>query len=161
VVDDPPSCWTTIYRFKEASSQARCWTATTTPPGKCAGYGYEREAFLLRKARVTGSFPVVQCSKLTDHILVDGDSGDVAALQGAGYDCSLTLGYAYALGAMPTTPWPYACPLYRFSFSAGGGNGAHFFSVGTDSTTGMSCESPARASVPSNQACFVSAPSGC
>ena len=160
IVDDPASCWRTIYRFKHPTNEARCWNTTTTAPSTCASYQYEREAFLVRTTQVSNTFELVQCSKLTDHILVNKASSDPTELEDVGYDCSLSLGYVYTLGTIPNTPWPYECPLYRFAYQAGG-SGAHLFATGNELFGGMSCEPPARASVPSNQECLSSIPSDC
>lgn len=165
IVDDGVSgCWRTVYRFRSTRGypiEARCLGSSTSPPYTCSDYVYEREAFILYAINVPGTFEMRQCSRLTDHIVVDAASGARSTLQGSGYDCNIVLGYAYALGSgTATTPFPYTCPLYRFSYSTPGG-GAKIFSVGADSTFGLTCESPARATVRSNVPCFSGPPSGC
>lgn len=166
VVDNPPGCWRTIYRFRTNAGypiEARCYDTTNAASSACPGYVYEREAFVVHANSIPGTFELRQCSKQTDHILIDGGASDRTALQNAGYDCSTVLGYAYSLGLAPAaskTPFSYACPLYRFSYSTDS-TGAHIFTTGADLTNGMTCEPPARATVQSNTTCFGSTPAGC
>lgn len=167
LIDDRPSCWTTIYRFQTSTGgalEARCLGPSMAVPSQCAGYVYEREAFIVPSTMIPGrTFPARQCSRLTDHIVVDERSTDRTVLEGAGYDCGLRLGYPFLPGMAPVgreTTFPYACDLFRFRYTAGS-TGAHLFTTGTDSTTGLTCEPPARAQVMSTTACFASRPSGC
>lgn len=161
VVDDPGECWTAVYRLVDTSTGARCWNTTTSAPAGCAGYSYEIEAWIEPSTSVPGTWAVRQCSKSTDHILVEHGSSDETALQGAGYDCSVNLGYLYDSGSVPaSTPFANACPLWRFSYDAQGG-GAHLFTRGADDVSGMTCEEPARGDVATNGECFVGTPSGC
>jgi hypothetical protein len=119
------------------------------------------EAFVVPSTAVPGTFHARQCSKLTDHIIVEYQSSDYTSLVGAGYDCSVDLGYPYRLGMAPSgnTPFANKCSLWRFSYSTSGG-GAHIFTR-YDSTTGLTCEAPARATVLTNFTCFPGTPSGC
>lgn len=164
IVDDPSSCWKAVYRFVQTSTGARCWgPSSSTPPTGCSGYTYELEAFIVAANQVPNTYEARQCSKLTDHIIVPYGSNDYNALVSSGHDCSVSLGYFFNLGTAPAsghTPWANTCPLYRFSYSASG-NGAHLFTRGADTVTGMSCEAPARADVFTNFGCFPSKPSGC
>lgn len=167
LIDDRSTCWITLYRFRSntgAPLEARCLGPTATAPSTCADYLYEREAFIVPAVMIPGrTFPVRQCSRSTDHILVDERSSDRTVLEGAGYDCSLSLGFPYLPGMAPParmTTFPYSCPLYRFRYSTGE-TGAHLFTTGTDSITGLTCEPPARADVQSTTPCFTGAPSGC
>lgn len=160
VIDEGLSnCWRTLYRFQNGAG-ARCLsTSNTIPPPACAGYSYEREAFVVRAVSLPGTYEAVQCSRMTDHIVVDNAHPDRQALEGAGYNCAYGLGYLYVLGAGPLasqTPFPYRCPLYRFSYVAG--TGAHLFTAGPDNVAGMTCESPARADVHANVGCFSPPP---
>ncbi len=163
IVDNPSACWKTVYRF-QAANGARCWgTSDKTPPVGCSGYTYEVEAFIVAATAVPNTFEGRQCSAGTDHIIVPFGSTDYDALVATGHDCSVSLGFFYKLGTAPAsghTPWANTCSLYRFSFSTPDG-GAHLFTRGADSLTGMTCETPARADVFSNFACFSSKPDGC
>ncbi len=161
LVDDLGSCWQAIYRYQSPSG-ARCWSKDPNmPPPKCAGYSYEIEAFILRTNQVANTFEVRQCSKMTDHILVPFASADYNALVAAAYDCSLSLGYMYDVGAAPPsgkTQWKNTCPLYRFNFPA---SSTHIFSRGAENLNGLVCEPPARGDVFTNATCFAMKPSGC
>jgi len=163
VMGDSPSCWTTIYRFQDTakSPAPRCWNTRTTAPTGCSGYTYEAEAFVVPSTAVPGTFHARQCSKLTDHIIVEYQSSDYTSLVGAGYDCSVDLGHPYRLGMAPSgnTLFARQCSLWRFRYSTSGG-GAHIFTK-HDSTTGLTCEGPARATVLTNFTCFQGTPSGC
>lgn len=162
VIDDPGSCWLAIYRFQNANG-ARCWGTTGTPPSTCPGYTYELEAWVVPAQSVPGTFLARQCSKSTDHIIVPSGSADQSALQSAGYDCSVMLGYPYYDGAGPAdgaTPWTRTCDIWRYSHMAGS-SGAHFFTRGADTVTGMTCEPPVRAEVLSNFSCFSGTAPGC
>jgi hypothetical protein len=146
-------------------AEAKCWNTTTTPPARCAGYELEREAFVIHAVRVPGTFEMRQCSRGTDHVLVDGRTTTRTVLEVAGYDCSLVVGFPYSPGAgLPAsqTEFAYRCPLYRWSYTTTGGTGAHLFSQGAESFfVGLTCEPPPRADVYSSIACFSSAPPGC
>jgi hypothetical protein len=163
-IDDLPACWKAVYRFLDPVTGARCLGPTPgSPPSQCASYAQEIEAFIVRTNPVANTFEGRQCSKSTDHIIVPMGSADYNALLGAGYDCSLSLGYFYNAGTAPPsgqTPWTNTCRLWRFSYSASG-SGAHLFTRGADNLAGMTCEPPARADVFSNFSCFAGTPSGC
>ena len=159
VADDPPECWKAVYRFNNSAGY-RCWGLNpASPPAKCSGYKLEIEAFIVASQPVQNTFDARQCSKLNDHIITPFGSSDYNALVGAGYDCSLSLGYFYYLNTGPSkTPWGNKCPLYRFFMTS---NNGHFFTRGADAVGGMKCEPPARADVFTNSPCFSSKPSGC
>lgn len=163
VIDDPGMCWRAIYRF-QSSAGARCLgTSSGAPPSTCAGYTSEIEAFIVATNPVAGTFRAVQCSKLTDHIVVEAGSSDYNALIAASYNCSLELGYIYRLGQGPpsgTTPWANTCNLWRYRYNVSGG-GAHLFTRGADNVTGMTCEPPARGQVFTNFPCFSGTAPGC
>lgn len=161
IVDDPWHCWRAIYRFQNVAG-ARCLGTWTTPPAACSGYTYELEAFIVATNPVPSSYRGVQCSRMTDHLVVEHGTSDYWALINSGHDCSLELGYIYRNGmAPPNTPFARACPLRRFRHTVAGGMGAHLFTRGPENLTGMSCEPPARGEVLTNQTCFTSVPSGC
>jgi hypothetical protein len=166
IVDDPAICWVAIYRFSDPATGAVCWNSDVIPPAACAGYAYDIESWIVPASGVPGTFEARQCSLATDHIVTPYDitaGSDYQSLLAAGYDCSLRLGYPYALGAGPSgvsLPFANKCPLYRFSFNTAGG-GAHLFSRGADNLAGKTCEPPARAEVLTDFACFASAPAGC
>lgn len=159
VVDDPFSCWRTLYRFVQDSTGARCLGVDGSAPARCAGYRYEREAFIVATTAGANTYRAVQCSRAPDHIVVDADSGDRTALQGAGYDCSLELGHIYR-GDPGRTPFTGVCPVWRYRYNAGGG-GAHIFTVGADSTSGLTCEAPSRGWAAANGSCFGTRAPGC
>lgn len=161
LLDDNPTCWVPIYRYRDAS-QRRCWGTTETPSGACSGYTSEIEAFVLFSTRVPGSFTIRQCSKSGDNILVTDGSSDHNALVSAGYGCSRVLGYAPPLsGSPPASKIPYSrrsCPLYRYRQDIQGtANDTHFFTRGADSLLHMTCEPPARWDVFTSHPCFGSA----
>jgi len=164
--DDVAGCWRTIYRFQTAhgwTPEARCLGTTRSAPPACSTYRYEREAFIIHAIRVPGTFEARQCSLGTDHIVVDDRTGDRAALEAAGYDCSLVLGYLYPRGSGPpahSVPFAHTCPLYRFRFDTPAG-GAHLFTRGPELMRDLVCEPPARADVHSTVGCFVGIPPGC
>ncbi len=165
IVDDPLMCWRTIYRWRDAGTGAECWGLTDQngpAPFGCNGYVYDREAFIVHATSIANTAEGRQCSHLTDHIIAF-DQMTWDALKLGGYDCTLSLGYFYAWGTAPPngkTPFPFTCPLYRFSFMAMG-NGAHLFTPGPDDLTGKTCEPPPRADVMTNVACFGGKPAGC
>jgi hypothetical protein len=168
IVDDPAGCWRAIYRFQNNAQPlaARCLAPTTSPPSTCSGYSLEIEAFIVATTPVPGTYHAVQCSKLTDHIVVQQGSSDYNALVSAGYNCTtVDLGYIYNLGqahASGTTPWTNTCNLWRFSYTVSGtSNGAHLFTRGADDLTNMTCEPPARGQVFTNFSCFSGIPPGC
>ena len=164
LIDDDGSCWKAVYRLRDPSTGARCWTLdVVNKPAACSSYVYEVEAFIVRANSVPGTYEARQCSKLTDHIIVPNGSADMSSLQGVGYNCSLSLGYIYNVGAAPASSqvhWTNTCKLWRFRYTAGG-TGAHLFTRGADDLTSMTCEPPARGEVFSNFACFTGTPSGC
>lgn len=159
MVDDPFSCWRTLYRFVQDSTGARCLGVDGSAPSRCAGYRYEREAFIVATTAGANTYRAVQCSRATDHLVVDADSGDRTALQGAGYDCSLELGHIYRSDP-GRTPFAGVCPVWRYRYTAGGG-GAHLFTVGADGTNGLVCEAPSRGWAAANGSCFGTRAPGC
>ncbi len=169
IIDDYDGidCWQGISRFQDASRPlaARCLGPDLTPPPTCAGYTREIEAFVVARSPVPGTYRAVQCSKLTDHILVEFGSADHNALAAASYDCSLDLGYIYRLGQAPpsgTTPFANTCQLWRFRYTVSGtALGAHLFTRGADLLTDLTCEPPARGQVFTNFSCFAGTPAGC
>ena len=157
-----------IYRFVDSSSGAHCWNDSTTAPTTCSGYTKEIEAWIARSSSVSDTWHAVQCSYLTDHIIVEYDtssSSDYTALGKAGYDCTtVDLGYVYDLGSGPTsstTPYANTCDLYRYSGTTPSGTGEHLFTRYETSTSGYTCESPARGEVLTDHTCFSGTPSGC
>lgn len=163
IIDDDSTCWVTIYRFEDSATGARCWNTSTSPPSTCSSYTLEIEAWIVPDSGVPNTFHAVQCSNGTDHIIVEDGSADETSLRSDGYDCSVSLGYPYELGAGPadgTTPWSDTCDVWRFSYSTSDG-GAHLFTRGADSVSGMTCEDPARFEVVTNESCFAGTPSGC
>jgi hypothetical protein len=161
IIDDPWSCWRAIYRFRDAAG-ARCLGPSTAAPTTCGGYALEIEAFIVAANPVPGTYRAVQCSRQTDHIVVEHGSSDYNSLSNAGYDCNLELGYVFRNGQAPSnTPFARACPLRRFRYTVAGGLGAHLFTRGPENLTGMTCEPPARGEVLTNNTCFTSMPSGC
>ncbi len=156
-------CWLTVYRWMHPIYSNHCWSTSPSsrPPG-CSGYVFDRFAFVLARFNVVGSFPLAQCSKAgSDHILVERGSGDYGALQQAGYDCGLTLGYAFRIGAAPSVPSPFgsSCPAFRGARGTPIG-GSHIFSIWGDSFAGFAPEPPARfAAYDGNQvSCYSAAP---
>jgi hypothetical protein len=163
IIDDNTSCWKAIYRFIDPVSGAHCWDDDTTAPSACSGYTYELEAWIARANSSSNTWQAVQCSSGTDHIILEKYSSDYYALTSAGYSCSINLGYVYDLGSAPTgTTWySNTCDLYRFSGTTHTGTGEHLFTRGGDSTSGYTCEPPARGEVMTDHSCFSSTPSGC
>ncbi len=165
VIDDNSSCWKAIYRFIDPVSGAHCWDDDTTPPSRCSGFTLEIEAWIARANSSSNTWRAVQCSSSsgTDHIIVEDGSSDESALTAAGYNCSISLGYIYDLGAAPTGTTPYAntCDLYRYSGTTHTGYGEHLFTRGGDSVSAYTCEPPARGEVMTDHTCFSSTPSGC
>lgn len=146
IIDDA-ACWTAIYRFK-SSNDARCWgTNDFTPPSTCAGYTKEIEAFIIPKYNIPNTFPLAQCSKSTDHILVNKWSQDYTTLTDSNHNYVCTdLGFAWYPGQSITglhylTANRNMCRVWRFSYTVSGGSGAHLFTRGADNVTGMVCES--------------------
>ena len=162
IIDEPSSCWVAIYRFQDGNG-ARCWNTSPSAPATCSGYSYEIEAWIVPSTSVPDTYRARQCSSGTDHIIVEYGSSDYSVLQGAGYDCSLDLGYIYDLGSGPNSselPFSNKCDLVRYSYSTPGG-GAHLFTRGADDVTGMSCEPPTRGEVLTDHDCFLGTPPGC
>jgi len=162
LIDDCASCWIAIYRFRDPNTGARMWNNITTPPAAYSGYVYEIEAWVAATNPIPNTFHVVQCSKLTDHILVEKNSADYQALINAGYTQTADLGYAWRLNAVDRSKKYLGtnynvCPVYRFSYSANG-LGAHLFTRGADNLTGMTCESPARFEIITTHECFSAPP---
>ncbi len=163
LVDNDPSCWRTINRFVSPAS-SYCFGPSGTAPAACAGYTFQRAAFVAATNAIPSSSLVVQCSKGTDHVLVSTADGDYGSLLALGYDCSLALGYLPNRGTAPKdTPYGNGCTLYRFRYTNILGFTNHVFTLGDDGTTGIICEPPDRfeAYAPSGGTCFSLRPSGC
>ena len=161
IVDDPWNCWRAIYRFQNVAG-ARCLGTGTTAPSTCSGYSLEIEAFVVAVNPVPGTYRAMQCSKQSDHIVVEYGTSDYTSLRNAGYDCNLQLGYIYRSGQAPwNTLFSRVCDLRRFRYTVSGGLGAHLFTRGPENLTGMTCEAPARGQVLTNSTCFSGTPSGC
>ena len=157
---DNGDCWVAIYRFVDNNAGARCWNTALTPPSSCSSYAREIEAWIAYNTPVPNTIPLVQCSKQTDHILVQKDSGDYNALIQSGYSCGVNLGYVYVDGTGPQAqqlPFVNKCDVYRFRYDVTGG-GAHLFTRGADDTSGMTYEPPSRFEVLSSHECFSSPP---
>jgi len=155
-------CWTAVYRFRSQEG-AYCWSTSTSPPSACLGYTLDVEAWVVPAYSVPGTYEMRQCSRLTDHILVERGSADHDELESAGYDCSEELGHPYAVGQAPSSaqlPFDSVCPLWRFAFDIDA-YGAHLFTKGPDDLTAMTCESPERAEVLTDHGCFGAVPAGC
>jgi hypothetical protein len=159
VIDNLSSCWRALYRFVNDTNGARCIGASTSAPAACSSYRREREAFIVAAEAVPGTFPLIQCSSATDHILVEQGGPLAADLMRNGYACGGTLGYAFRTSP-GRTPFSDVCPLWRYRYNAGG-SGAHLFTTGTDTVSGMTCEPPYRAWVASSTACFGLSAPGC
>lgn len=128
--------YVTIYRFNN-SVGARCYGNSTSVPTACSGYSYEREAFIIGKIALPGTFPLAHCSNGTDHILVDVNSSDYSKLT----NCEL-LGYTFNSNSIPTSyPFSHVCGVARYAFNTTGG-GSHLFTIGADSLTNMTLELP-------------------
>lgn len=160
VVDDPFSCWRAIYRFVQDSTGARCLGPSLTVPTQCPGYRFEREAFIVATTASADAYRAVQCSRGTDHIVVDSDSSDRNDLIAARYDCSLELGYIYR-NSPGRTPFSNVCPLWRYRYTVSGGSGAHLFTRGNDAVSAFTCEPPARGWVTTGDTCFGTRAPGC
>lgn len=164
IIDDPSTCWQKIYRFVNNTTKSRCYGTSTSPPAACAGYSYERPAFIVRTSAVPDTSERRQCSKGTDHVITQPGGAEYSTLAAMGFDCSMSLGYFYSFGKGPPaarTPFLGNCPLWRFRYDFGSGQ-SHLFSLGSDILTGMTCEAPARADVYSDgTACFAGTPAGC
>ena len=162
LIDDIGSCWQAIYRYQHTSG-ARCWgTSDAGPPPGCAGYTFDREAWIAPSTPIPNTYELRQCSYETDHILVPHGSGDQGILEGDGYDCSVSLGRAYTEGAAPTATsvqWPHTCPVYRFAWSIDG-SGTHLFTPGPDGVSGMTCEGHPF-DVHTTSTCFTAPPAEC
>ncbi len=159
IIDDA-SCWEGIWRYKDPSSEARCWGKSTGAPAACSGYAMEVEAFSLAIAPGPNRFQLVQCSNQQDHVLVNSASAERTTLEGQGYSCTLALGYAYSPSSSPNTPLPFECPLYRWRYESTPGNASHWFST-DDAIPNSTCEPPVTAVVGAIEPCFASTPSGC
>lgn len=125
------------------STGARCLGPSLTVPTQCPGYRFEREAFIVATTASADAYRAVQCSRGTDHIVVDSDSSDRNDLVAARYDCSLELGYIYR-NSPGRTPFNNVCPLWRYRYTVSGGSGAHLFTRGNDAVSAFACEPPAR-----------------
>ena len=166
VIDDLGECWMGIKRYVDANG-ARCWgedNVDNRPPRGCAGYVPEQFAFITARQPVPGTWPAVQCSLSTDHIIVEAGSADNDALVDTGYDCSVGLGRIFRPRSGPrgaaVTPNGHTCPLYRFRHDTPAG-GAHFFTRGADAVGGMVCEPPSRGEIVTENECFAEVPPGC
>jgi hypothetical protein len=158
-VDNPLSCWRILYRFVNGAG-ARCIGATTSAPSACAGYAYEREAFVVAASAVPGSYALVQCSRMTDHILAEQGSPDAIALANMGYSCSGVLGYVFRSNPGRSPFGGGTCAIWRYRYSVGS-SGAHLFTTGSDSVSSMTCEAPSRGWAGSTVPCFGASAPGC
>jgi hypothetical protein len=166
VVDDLEECWQAVARFVDAHG-AYCYGVDAgdgQPPASCPDGVYEVPVFLAARQPLPGTYPVVQCSVLTDHILVEPGSADHRTLLSVGYDCSAELGHLYRAGQGPRVPvaseGARVCDLHRFSFPTPGG-GAHLFTTGGDAVEALTCEPPARTRVVTDGPCFPAPPPNC
>ncbi|RPH33342.1 MAG: CHAP domain-containing protein [Bacteroidales bacterium] len=163
IIDNISSCWMAIYRFRDPNTGARCWNNTTLPPAGFQNYVYEIEAWVVASNQISNTFPLVQCSKLTDHILVEKNSSDYNSLINAGYQKTADLGYVwYNNGVSHSNIYLGSnykvCKVYRFSYIVSGGLGAHFFTRGADNISNMICEKPSRFEVITSQDIFTNPP---
>jgi hypothetical protein len=163
IIDNLGSCWVSIYRFKDPKSGARCWNNSAIPPSGCQDYIYEIEAWVCSSCQLPNTFQIVQCSKQTDHILVEKNSNDYNSLINSGYHETVNLGYVWRNNSVSHSNNYFAigykvCKVYRFSYTTTVGTGAHFFTRGADNLTNMNCELPARFEVITNQNIFNSPP---
>lgn len=107
-VDDLESCWTAIYRYRDASNESRCYGTSTFAPSACGGYAGEfgGPVFYLYAPSVGPSVPgvvsLIAFDRAQDHILARGDrSGDLNALRTAGYSERGVLGYIWSNTSSP------------------------------------------------------------
>lgn len=162
ITDEPDTCWRAVYRWRDAATGARCYgLSDTLAPVACSTHrALDQESFIISSVSLPGTFRAVQCSRMTDHIIVEVDSSDYSALLGS-HDCTYELGYIFRTAPQYTTPFARACPIYRFSYSATTG-GSHLFTLGGDDLTGQTCEPPHRGvGLTSAAACFSGVPSCC
>ncbi|MCK9639349.1 MAG: CHAP domain-containing protein [Prolixibacteraceae bacterium] len=163
IIDNLSSCWTTIYRFQDPNTGARCWNNTTTPPNGYKNYIYEIEAWVSPSYQLYNTFQLVQCSKQTDHILVEKNSSDYYSLINSGYQETANLGYVWSNNGVSHSNIYFAnsysvCKVYRFSYTLVGGLGSHFFTRGADNVSNMKCEMPPRFEVITNHSIFTTSP---
>lgn len=162
-VDDNPACWLAVYRFIDRATGARCWNKDSKPGSECSNYEYEIEAWVSPSTNIPGTFRLMQCSRGTDHILVENNSADYNTLRTNGYSCDRDLGFVWRAGqGLYSTPTPFGTShkVYRFRYDAGG-TGAHLFSRGADDLSGMTCESPSRFEIVTTDSYFSGTPNGC
>lgn len=177
IIDDPPGCWAEVWEFSGPDG-VRCFGVDQRhPPGTCRGYWpfAEAPAFWLASLPVPGTVPLVQCSRGADHVLVSvgGLGWDVSAdaWEALGYDCGLTLGYAW-VDAAPFSPGAgfergAPCALTRWvSAPEPGGEpplGRHAVALGGRAAPpGFACAAGLGATVvASSPACGATGPAEC
>lgn len=130
VLDDPESCWAPVFAF--TSDGGRCFGLSPLgPPSTCAGYRAvaAEPAFRLMAHPTAGAVRVRQCSHDSQHVIVRElpatSSGEtVAAWEALGYDCSLSLGYAFdqAPELVARPPHGRPCALVRRGQAGAGGD---------------------------------------
>jgi hypothetical protein len=162
-IDELPSCWLTVYRFRDPASNARCYGPTNIAPPVCTGYVFEKELFTVPSSPwLDGTTNErVQCSSGANHIITIKNGGEHTTLQASGWSCNVNLGYWFQTGTGKTvgTPYSFTCPVYRTWFTTSSGV-AHIFSSHTESFAGtFTCEPPTRGDVVQNIPC--GRPSGC
>lgn len=165
VIDELPSCWLTVYRFRDPTTNARCYGPTNIAPSVCSGYTLETTLFSVPSTawRDGSTTERVQCSKGTDHIITSKGGGEHSSLLAAGWSCTVSLGYWFANGAGPRPPlripFTNVCPVYRLTYATTGGN-AHLFSSQNETIFGAPlCEPPTRGEAAQSTVCGK--PSGC
>lgn len=162
-VDELPGCWLTVYRFRDPTTNARCYGPTNIAPPVCTGYVFEKALFTVPSSPwLDGTTNErVQCSSGTNHIITIKNGGEHAALQASGWSCAVSLGYWFqtGLGKTAGTPYAYTCPVYRTWYTTPGGM-SRVFSSQTESFFGtFTCEVPTRGDVVQNVPCGK--PTGC
>lgn len=163
IIDNLSSCWTTIYRFQDPKTGARCWNNSTSPPNGYQNYLYEIEAWVSPSYQIPNTFELVQCSKQTDHILIEKNSNNYDSLIKAGYQKTANLGYVWTNNGVSHSNTYLArgytvCKVYRLSYTLSGGSGAHLFTRGADNVANMTCEMPPRFEVITNHTIFSNPP---
>jgi len=163
IIDNQSSCWQAIYRFIDPTTGARCWNNSTSPPTGLENYQYEIEAWVSSTNPIPNTFELVQCSKLTDNILLERNSEDYNSLINAGYKETASLGFVWYNGGVAhenkyLNNSYKVCKVYRFSYMTNNGNSAHLFTRGADDLTNMQCEMPPRFEVITTNQIFASPP---
>ena len=157
-------CWRTLYRWVDDATEARCLgTSDSEPPRGCEGYTYDRMAWITATGEMAGAFPIVQCSKLTDHIVVDAtDDAVLDELQSEGYSCDVDLGHALSSVEAAKTPYASSCDIWRVAYDAGD-LGAHIYTTGPDDVDGLdaaTCEGVFAVGLTDGE-CFTEVPDIC